>query len=90
MSTSTIEISSPAPSVLTVVASPTLSIRMAPVAKPKMLPRIAVLEIHAFAVALTRVGKSSERWAPKDGVSIVAPRVAMKIEMARNQPESSR
>jgi hypothetical protein len=64
--------------------------RYAPKANPAMLPTMAAFETHALAVARTLVGNNSARNAPNDGVSIVAPRVARKIDAARNHPESSK
>ena len=85
-----IEIRTPAPSVATVGARPMRSMSTAPVPKPAIEPSMATFVIQADAVARTRVGKSSARWAPKDGVSMVAPNVARNIDAARNHPESRR
>jgi len=78
----------PRPSMAIVGDRPMRSMATPPTANPKMLPRIETFVIHAPAVARTRVGKSSARWAPKEGVSMVAPKVARKIAGASTHPES--
>jgi len=89
MSTNPTEARTPTPSMATVIDRPNLSIDTAPTAKPEIDPMMAMLVSHPPAVALTLVGKSSERIAPNAGVSIVAPRVARNTVPARNHPESS-
>jgi hypothetical protein len=86
--TSNIAIMRPPARAVTVVDSPTVSTISAPMTKPVMLPKMATLVTQPAAVARTRVGKSSERWAASAGVSIPRPIVAKKIAGARIHPLS--
>ena len=76
----------PPPSKVMVRDNPMLSTTVAPTRNPEIDPRIAMLVTHPAAVARTRVGNNSERWAVKVGVHMEAPALASRIAGARTQP----
>jgi hypothetical protein len=69
-----------------VAERPMLSTMSAPAMKPVILPRIPALVTHPAALARTRVGNSSDRWAAKAGVSMEIPKLATNIDGARIHP----